>query len=101
MLSYPVFYQLGVTCVGLSATSRAKINAGINLVDDITRTTAAQYGFTFADVRSIFVGHQLCSGDKWMHALNFADIGISYHPFGRRTVRRLLPGDAGGGLISA
>ena len=81
VLSYPVFYQLGVTCVGLSATSRAKINSGINLVDDITRTTAQQYGFTFADVRSIFVGHQLCSGDKWIHALNFADIGISYHPF--------------------
>ena len=50
-------------------------------MDDITRTTAAQYGFTFADVRSIFVGHQLCSGDKWIRALNFADIGISYHPF--------------------
>ena len=81
VLSYPVFYQLGVTCVGLTATSRAKINSGINLVDDITRTTAAQYGFTFADVRSIFVGHQLCSGDKWIRALNFADIGISYHPF--------------------
>ena len=81
VLSYPVFYQLGTLCVGLSATSRAKINEGINMVDDITRTAAGRHSFTFADVRSIFVGHQLCSyGTKWLHALNFAELGISYHP---------------------
>ncbi|WP_091613022.1 SGNH/GDSL hydrolase family protein [Micromonospora mirobrigensis] len=81
VVGYPVFYQLGTLCVGLSATSRAKINEGINLVDDITRTAAGNAGFRFADVRSIFVGHQLCSyGDKWLHALNYTNIGISYHP---------------------
>ncbi|MFD1320469.1 SGNH/GDSL hydrolase family protein [Micromonospora sonneratiae] len=81
VLSYPVFYELGRVCVGLSETSRAKINEGINLVDNVIKQAVARHGFKFADVRSIFVGHQLCSGDKWLHALNFADIGISYHPF--------------------
>ncbi|MFJ6196319.1 SGNH/GDSL hydrolase family protein [Micromonospora sp. NPDC092111] len=81
VVGYPVFYQLGTVCVGLSATSRAKINEGINLVDDLTRTAATSAGFTFADVRSIFVGHQLCSyGEKWLHALNYLNLGISYHP---------------------
>jgi lysophospholipase L1-like esterase len=80
VLGYPVFYQLGTTCIGLSATSHAKINEGINLVDDLTRAAAGRHGFVFADVRSIFVGHQLCSGDKWLHALNFASLSISYHP---------------------
>ncbi|SCE68930.1 GDSL-like Lipase/Acylhydrolase family protein [Micromonospora matsumotoense] len=81
VVGYPVFYQLGTVCVGLSANSRAKINEGINLVDDITRTAATSAGFTFADVRSIFVGHQLCSyGEKWLHALNFVNLGVSYHP---------------------
>ncbi|MEV4482205.1 SGNH/GDSL hydrolase family protein [Micromonospora coxensis] len=81
VVGYPVFYQLGTFCVGLTATSRAKINEGINLVDDLTRSAAQAAGFTFADVRSIFVGHQLCSyGEKWLHALNYANIGISYHP---------------------
>ncbi|MBO4163096.1 MULTISPECIES: SGNH/GDSL hydrolase family protein [Micromonospora] len=81
VVGYPVFYQLGTVCVGLSANSRAKINEGINLIDDITRTAATSAGFTFADVRSIFVGHQLCSyGEKWLHALNFANLGVSYHP---------------------
>ncbi|MEV0154635.1 SGNH/GDSL hydrolase family protein [Micromonospora sp. NPDC050686] len=81
VVGYPVFYQLGTVCIGLSAASRAKINEGINLVDDITRSAALAAGFKFADVRSIFVGHQLCSyGEKWLHALNYTNIGISYHP---------------------
>jgi lysophospholipase L1-like esterase len=80
VLDYPVFYQLGVPCIGLSPESHAKIDEGINLVDDITRTEVRRHGFVFADVRNAFIGHQLCSGDKWLHALNFANIGISYHP---------------------
>jgi lysophospholipase L1-like esterase len=82
VLSYPVFYQLNVTfCIGLSETSRAKINEGINLIDGVIQAAAARHGFTFADVRSRFVGHQLCSGGtKWLHALNFLNLGISYHP---------------------
>ncbi|ASW53813.1 SGNH/GDSL hydrolase family protein [Plantactinospora sp. KBS50] len=81
VLSYPVFYQLGTVCVGLSSTSRAKINEGINLVDSVLASAAARHGFKFADVRSPFVGHQLCSyGSKWLHALNITDLGVSYHP---------------------
>ncbi len=81
VLSYPVFYQLGTVCVGLSDTSHAKIDEGINLLDGIISAAAGRHGFVFADVRSIFVGHQLCSGGtKWLHALNFLDISESYHP---------------------
>lgn len=81
VLSYPVFYQLGTFCVGLSATSRKAINDGINLVDEVIKQAAARHGFVFADVRSAFVGHQLCSyGEKWLHALNYLNLGVSYHP---------------------
>jgi len=80
VLDYPVFYELDTYCVGLSDESRAKINEGINLVDDITAKAAAEHGFTFADVRPIFVGHEICSGDKWLHATNWANIEVSYHP---------------------
>ena len=81
VLSYPVFYQLDTFCVGLSTQSRTKIDEGINLVDGVISQAAARHGFVFADVRSIFVGHQLCSyGSKWLHALNITDINISYHP---------------------
>jgi lysophospholipase L1-like esterase len=82
VLSYPVFYQLGTICIGLSATSHAKIDEGINLIDGIIATAANSHSnFAFADVRNIFVGHQLCSGGtKWLHALNITDITESYHP---------------------
>jgi hypothetical protein len=82
VLSYPVFYQLNVTlCIGLSETSRSKIDEGINLLDGVLQSAASRHGFVFGDVRSPFVGHQLCSGGtKWLHALNFTDITESYHP---------------------
>jgi lysophospholipase L1-like esterase len=81
VLGYPVFYQLNVPlCIGLSETSRAKIDEGINLVDGVIQAAAARHGFTFGDVRANFVGHQLCSNNKWLHALNIADINVSYHP---------------------
>ena len=80
VLDYPVFYQLGTTCIGLSEKSHAKIDEGINLLDDTLKAAAQRHGFAFADVRDIFVGHQICSGDKWLHALNWANIGVSYHP---------------------
>lgn len=81
VLDYPVFYQLDTFCVGLSATSRAKLDEGINILDDVIKTATANAGFKFGDVRSIWIGHQLCSyGDKWLHALNILDISESYHP---------------------
>ena len=80
VLDYPVFYQLGNVCIGLSDTSHAKIDEGINLLDGVLSAAASRHGFRFADVRSIFVGHQLCSGDKWLHALDFLDLTESYHP---------------------
>ncbi|MGA8113812.1 MAG: SGNH/GDSL hydrolase family protein [Actinocatenispora sp.] len=80
VLDYPVFYQLGTICVGLSDASHAKIDEGIDMIDGIIASAASRHGFRFGDVRSAFVGHQLCSGDKWLHALNFGDITESYHP---------------------
>jgi lysophospholipase L1-like esterase len=82
VLDYPVFYQLNVSgCIGLSETSRSKLDEGINLIDGVLQSAAGRHGFVFGDVRSIFVGHQLCSGGtKWLHALNFLDLTESYHP---------------------
>jgi hypothetical protein len=76
-----VFYEISTYCAGLSDTSRAKINEGINLIDDITRDATYRNGGTFADVRPIWRGNELCAyGEKWLHATNWADPSISYHP---------------------
>lgn len=82
VLGYPVFYDLSETgCVGLSAASRAKIDEGIQLADDIIAATAGDHGFTYGDVTGAFSGHQICNDDPWLHSLNFANVGVSYHPF--------------------
>lgn len=81
VLDYPVFYQLNTFCIGLSDADHQAIDDGINTIDAITQQAVSRHsGFVFADVRNIFVGHQLCSGDKWLHALNWLDISESYHP---------------------
>ncbi len=91
-LDYPAFYQLGVWyCVGLSSTSRAKIDEGVNLLDGLLQQAAARDGVTFADVRSAFVGHQLCSGSSWLHSLDVFNLTESYHPTGTGQSRGYLP----------
>ena len=91
-LDYPAFYQLDVWfCVGLSSTSRAKIDEGIDVVDGQIAAAAARHRFTFADVRSAFVGHQLCSGSKWLHSVDLADVEESYHPTASGQSQAYLP----------
>jgi len=81
VLDYPVFYDTSVSfCIGLSGTSRAKIDEGINLADGIIKSAAAGHGFAFAEARTSFLGHQICDGTSWLHSLNYLDISESYHP---------------------
>ncbi|RNI19620.1 SGNH/GDSL hydrolase family protein [Flexivirga caeni] len=80
VMGYPDFYDLGNDCVGLSQKSRTAIDGGIDLLDSIIQTAANQAGFTYADVRSAFSGHEICDSDRWLHSVNVLDIDESYHP---------------------
>ncbi|TWE10321.1 SGNH/GDSL hydrolase family protein [Rudaeicoccus suwonensis] len=80
VLGYPEFYDLSQDCIGLSQTSRTAIDGGIDVLDSVIQTAAENAGFTYADVRSAFSGHEICDSDPWLHSLNFTDISESYHP---------------------
>lgn len=81
VLGYPDFYRLHVWyCVGLGGADRAGIDEGIDVLDQVTADAAAAHGFTFVDVRPAFADHQLCSGHKWLHSVDFAHLTESYHP---------------------
>lgn len=83
VLSYPRFYHVGVWyCVGLSDTSRAKINEGADVLDGVIQSAAGRHGFAFADVRSRFAaGHEICDGSSsWLHNVDWSDLVQSYHP---------------------
>jgi lysophospholipase L1-like esterase len=82
VLGYPRFYQLGGSCIlGLSEAKRGYINEGADVLDSVVGAAAGRHGFAFADVRTAFAPHEICSsGTSWLHSLDFAHFGESYHP---------------------
>ena len=80
VLDYPRFYDLAQSCVGLSQDSRTAIDGGIDTLAGIQSAAAARHGFTFADVRGAFAGHEICDDNRWLHSVNFTQFGESYHP---------------------
>ncbi|MEU9577964.1 SGNH/GDSL hydrolase family protein [Streptomyces chilikensis] len=80
VMGYPKFYNVAAICAGLSDTKRTAINQAADLLNSTTSGRAAAYGFRFGDVRPPFTGHELCSGDSWLHSVNVTSIGESYHP---------------------
>ena len=80
VLDYPQFYDLANDCVGLSQTKRTKIDEGIDVLDGILQNSASAAGYSFADVRGAFTGHEICDSNRWLHSVNFSDFSESYHP---------------------
>jgi lysophospholipase L1-like esterase len=80
VIGYPRFYMLGQTCLGLSETKRSAINDASDFMNSTIRTRATAHGFVFGDVRTTFSGHEICSGNSWLHSVNWLNIGESYHP---------------------
>jgi hypothetical protein len=83
VLDYPHLYITNdAGCVGLSHTKHVLLNQASDVLDGVisTATSNAGSGFAFADVRSRFAGHELCSGDNLLHAVDFGNLGNSYHP---------------------
>ncbi|MCX2968438.1 SGNH/GDSL hydrolase family protein [Streptomyces sp. TRM70308] len=80
VLGYPRMYKLNGSCVlGISERSRAAINAASDDLHNVTAKRAADHGFTYGDVRGTFTGHEICSGDSWLHSLTWP-VSDSYHP---------------------
>ncbi|MGW1074581.1 SGNH/GDSL hydrolase family protein [Streptomyces sp. NPDC002537] len=80
VLGYPRFYQLGGSCItGLSETKRSAINDAADDIDSVIAKRAADHGFAYADVNTTFGGHEICSGDPWLHSVTFP-VDESYHP---------------------
>nr|WP_103886935.1 SGNH/GDSL hydrolase family protein [Actinacidiphila yanglinensis] len=80
VMGYPDLYTLNVFCIGLSDTKHKKIDEAADLLDTTMSARAAAHGFTFGDVRSTFKGHELCSGDDYLHSLVIDPSWESYHP---------------------
>jgi hypothetical protein len=82
VLGYPEFYDLSQSdwCIGLSTADRTALNGGADDLDSVISTAADDYGFTFADVRGQFSGHEICDSDSYLNSVDIFDIDSSYHP---------------------
>jgi lysophospholipase L1-like esterase len=81
VMDYPHLYISDDSgCIGMSHAKHVALNGAADTIDSAISTAASAAGFTFSDVRSQFTGHELCSGDEWLHAVDIGDISSSYHP---------------------
>lgn len=80
VLGYPHFYKINGTCsFGISEASRAAINSAADDLHEVTSKRAADHGFGYGDVRPAFTGHEICTGDRWLHSTTWP-VWESYHP---------------------
>ncbi|GHH75042.1 lipase 1 [Streptomyces sulfonofaciens] len=92
VLGYPRLYRLGGDCASeLSETERTAINKAADRLNGVTAERAAGHGFTFGDVTTAFTGHEICSGNEWLHSVDWLDAGQSYHPTARGQSGGYLP----------
>lgn len=80
VLGYPRFYKIGGSCIaGLTEKERTAINNASDVLNGVIAKQAANAGFTFSSVVDEFTGHELCSGDAWLHSVSIP-VYNSYHP---------------------
>lgn len=80
VVGYPRLYKVPGNCLlGVGDIVRRALDAAADDLDGVVAKRAADHGFTFADVRTGFTGHELCSGSPWLHSVTFPP-AESYHP---------------------
>ena len=82
VLGYPDLYDLSQSsgCIGLSTTDRTDLNQAADQLDAQIQAAARRHGDVFADVRTAFSGHEICDSPRWLNAVDWTDLGVSYHP---------------------
>ncbi|MFD6623073.1 SGNH/GDSL hydrolase family protein [Streptomyces diastaticus] len=81
VLGYPRFYKLNGSCVaGLTEGERTAINGAADLLNSVISKRAADHGYAYGDIAAAFTGHEICSGDSWLHSVKWTGINDSYHP---------------------
>jgi hypothetical protein len=93
VMGYPEIYDLAQSsdCSGLSTKSRTALDGAADLLDGIIQNAVANYsGFTFADVRPYFSGHEICDSDSWINSVTWP-IDDSYHPTAEGQADGYLP----------
>jgi lysophospholipase L1-like esterase len=81
VLGYPRLFELTASCdqSGVDYYKRGLLNHGADILDQVIASEAGAARSTFVDVRPVFSGHGVCSGDPWINAIT-SPITDSFHP---------------------
>ncbi|WP_234323248.1 SGNH/GDSL hydrolase family protein [Streptomyces bikiniensis] len=79
VLGYPRLYKLGSCIVGIGDTKRKALDDAADTLNSVISQRATAAGYQFIDVRGAFSGHEICSGDAWIHSTRIP-VDESYHP---------------------
>ncbi|MEU1282896.1 SGNH/GDSL hydrolase family protein [Kitasatospora sp. NPDC005856] len=81
VMGYPHIYKVGGSCIfGIGDTKRSAINGAADTLDGVLAKRAANAGFAFGDVRSIFNEHEICGSlTTWLNSTTLP-VDESYHP---------------------
>lgn len=90
VVGYPKLFELGSCLGGLSLAKRTKLDEGANILAGVIAARAQAAGFGFADARSAFAGHGVCSKTSWIHGVTYP-IETSYHPTATGQAQGYLP----------
>ncbi|MBW8486843.1 SGNH/GDSL hydrolase family protein [Actinomadura parmotrematis] len=67
IVGYPRLFKSGGLCLGgLSAAKRALLNQAADDMSEVIAGRAAAAGFAFADARTTFAGHEICTTSPWI-----------------------------------
>ncbi len=92
VLGYPRLFS--GTCFGAFGISSAEVTAANNLadaIDNVTKTEATKYGFTYKSAIAQFTSHGVCASSAWLNGLNLGSTGEQLPPDRDRTEQRLRP----------
>ncbi|MEU4236778.1 SGNH/GDSL hydrolase family protein [Actinoplanes sp. NPDC026619] len=82
VLGYPRLFDPAVSCPGggLSAVKQNLLNAAADDLNAVVRDRATAAGAAFADVRTLFTGHEICTAVTWINNVSATRPSDSYHP---------------------
>ena len=85
VVGYPRLYAQDGPCPGGPGSDRrAMLNEAADALTQVIASRAAAAGFTFADARPAFAGHEICTDDAWIDAFHV-------HPTATGHARGYLP----------
>ncbi|MDG9704211.1 SGNH/GDSL hydrolase family protein [Streptomyces sp. DH37] len=84
VVGYPYLYKEGGFCLSMGAGKRAAVNDGSDVLNQVIADRAAAAGFSFADARPAFAGHEICTRDPWIS-------GSNIHPTAEGHEKAYLP----------